>query len=194
MCADRPRRVMQPSAWLRRGVVASAACAALIVVTALPSGASARTVPPKQWFGSVCTAIRHWDTATTKLPTVDPTNVASAKSGLTAYFKRSTKATGTLLSKVTAAGVPRGAGGKALSTSLLRAIRDLRAANSDARVKAAALPTGDPGAFVLSVGTISQGLAAAQGKFATEVDAAGSGDRPAFAKAFAATKACTALG
>jgi hypothetical protein len=181
-----------------RAVLATAVLMAALVTVSSAAAAStpqAKTTPVKQWTSSVCTGFARWETRLTKLSSrgtvADP---VAGKAAITKYVAGALKATDKLAGKVESAGAPSVKNGKAIDAALLTSVEGVRGAYEKAETDAAALPTGDAGAFSFAAQALGATLQTASTTLSSTLTAAvKSTPGSALDKAFTTTKSCAAL-
>ena len=138
-----------------RLAVVTTAIAVTAGLLAPTSGASVevqKARPVKQWVDGVCGELAVWKVAAVKLTaTSAPKDPGQGKAQVTKLVKGLVKATDVLAKQLKRLGVPRVDGGEEVAAAIADAVDALRAAYTDAKSEAAALPTGDRAAFSAAV-------------------------------------------
>ncbi len=100
---------------------------------------------------SVCTAVRGWaQDIQTKSGALDLATISNTKQGKTAiegFFDSAVTDTGTVVSKLQAAGTPDVTNGKKISTALVSSFSRIQTALSQGKTAATSLPTNSPTEF-----------------------------------------------
>jgi hypothetical protein len=173
-----------------------------LALVVMGAGFPAKTVPPKQYAKSVCTAVRTWDTNAQASSTAVQRKSAGLandfpklKKVFVAYLATTEKGLKTVNDKLSDAGTPSTPQGTAAAKSLTTGFGKARAAVGHLKDDAQKLPTGNAVKAAAGVKTVTTKLDKALGALNSTFSNLSKHDpKHKLQKAFGATKACQSSG
>lgn len=148
-------------------IVALLLCASTLALAASGcggggGGASYSGAKPEVWAATVCGALSDWaqglqaDSRRLGTDLSGATNIATVKAKFIAFLENADRSTGTMLTKIKAAGPPAVKDGAAIQQQLVSGLEKARASFTRAIARGKQLSTTDPQAFSSGVSALGQ--------------------------------------